>query len=40
MEGKINIRVHVIKISLEDIKFKGKDEFQVPSQAPFHGYRS
>jgi uncharacterized alkaline shock family protein YloU len=40
MEGKINIRVHVIKISLEDIKFKNKDEFQVPSQAPFHGYRS
>ena len=40
MEGKINIRVHVIKISLEDIKLKNKDEFQVPSQAPFHGYRS
>jgi uncharacterized alkaline shock family protein YloU len=40
MEGKINIRVHVIKISLEDIKFKNKDEFQMPAQAPFHGYRS
>jgi uncharacterized alkaline shock family protein YloU len=41
MEGKINIRVHVTKISLEDIKSKKKDEFQVPAaQAPFHGYRS
>jgi len=40
MEGKINIRVHVVKISLEDIKFKGKDDFQLPTQAPFHGYRS
>ena len=40
MEGKITIRVHVIKISLEDIKYKNKDEFQIPSQAPFHGYHS
>jgi len=40
MEGKINIRVHVTKISLEDIKAKNKDEFQVSTQAPFHGYRS
>jgi uncharacterized alkaline shock family protein YloU len=40
MEGKINIRVHVIKISLEDIKLNKKDEFQLPTQAPFHGYRS
>ena len=40
MEGKINIRVHVTKISLKDIKSKNKDEFQVPDQAPFHGYRS
>ena len=40
MEGKINVRVHVIKISLEDIKSKNKDEFQIPTQAPFHGYRS
>jgi uncharacterized alkaline shock family protein YloU len=40
MEGKINVRVHVVKISLEDIKSKYKDEFQVPTQAPFHGYRS
>jgi uncharacterized alkaline shock family protein YloU len=39
MEGKVNIRVHVIKISLEDIKLKHKDEFQVPAQAPFRGYR-
>ena len=40
MEGKINIRVHVTKISLEDMKSKNKDEFQAPAQAPFHGYRS
>ena len=40
MEGRINIRVHVTKISLEDIKSKKKDDFQIPAQAPFHGYRS
>ncbi len=38
MEGKINVRVHVIKISLEDIKNRNKDNFQLPAQAPFHGY--
>ena len=40
MEGKINVRVHVIKISMDDIKSKSKDEFQLPTQAPFHGNRS
>ena len=40
MEGKINIRVHVTKISLDDINSRNKDEFQIPAQAPFHGYRS
>ena len=40
MEGKINIRVHVTKISLDDIRTKKKDDFQLPAQAPFHGYRS
>ena len=40
LDGKINIRVHVIKISLEDIKSKHKDDFQLPTQAPFHGYSS
>ena len=40
MEGKINIRVHVIKISLEDIRSRDKDEFQISTQTPFHGYRS
>jgi uncharacterized alkaline shock family protein YloU len=40
IEGKINIRVHVVKISLDDIKSRHKDEFQIPVQAPFHGYRS
>jgi uncharacterized alkaline shock family protein YloU len=39
MEGKVNIRVHVIKIALDDIKARHGD-FQVPSQAPFHGYSS
>lgn len=38
MEGKINIRVHVIKISLEDIRSRNKDEFQIPAQVPFQGY--
>jgi len=40
MEGKINIRVHVTKISLEDIKSRHKDEFQVTPRVPFHGYWS
>ena len=40
LEGKINIRVHVIKISLEDIKSKNRDAFQIPTEAPFHGYHS
>jgi len=40
MEGKINIRVHVTKISLDDIKSRNKDEFQIPTQVPFHGYSS
>jgi uncharacterized alkaline shock family protein YloU len=40
MEGKITIRVHVTKISLEDIRIKNKDEFQIPTQSPFHGYSS
>lgn len=40
MEGKINVRVHVTKISMEDIKAKSKDDFFIPTQTPFHGYRS
>ena len=40
MEGKINIRVHVTKISLDDIKSKSKDEFQISTPSPFHGYTS
>ncbi|MDE1920089.1 MAG: alkaline shock response membrane anchor protein AmaP [Candidatus Omnitrophica bacterium] len=40
MEGKVNIRVHVIKISLDDIKSRSRDDFQVPVQTPFHGYSS
>ncbi len=40
IETKFNIRVHVTKISLDDIKSRNKDEFQPPAQAPFHGYSS
>ena len=40
LDGKVNIRVHVIKISLEDIKSKNRDGFQIPTEAPFHGYHS
>ena len=41
LEGKINVRLHVIKISLDDLKMKNKDEFQISGQqqVPFHGYR-
>ncbi len=39
MEGKINIRVHVTKISLEDIKSKKRENYQM-TQTPFHGYSS
>ena len=40
IDGKVTFRVHVTKISLEDIKLKHKDGFQAPTQAPFHGYTS
>jgi len=41
MEGKINVRIHVVKISLEDIKGKRKDMLEpAQTQVPFHGYRS
>lgn len=39
MEGKINIRIHVIKISLEDIKSKRPVRIDEP-HVPFHGYRA
>jgi uncharacterized alkaline shock family protein YloU len=39
MEGKINIHIHVIKISLEDIK-AGKRPVHIDEpHVPFHGYR-
>ncbi len=38
MEGKLNIHVHVIKISLEDIKSRRTMLVEEP-QVPFHGYR-
>jgi uncharacterized alkaline shock family protein YloU len=41
MEGKINIRVHVTKVSLDDIKGKRPVETFVPQPTvPFHGYRA
>lgn len=39
IEGKINIRVHVVKISLEDIKGKRPVHIDEPL-VPFHGYRA
>ncbi len=40
MEGKINIRIHVMKISLEDVKgFKRPVQINEPN-VPFHGYRA
>jgi len=38
MEGKINIRIHVIKISLEDMKGRRPMRIDEPN-VPFHGYR-
>ncbi len=38
LEGKINIRIHVIKISLEDMKGKRPVQIDEPN-VPFHGYR-
>lgn len=38
MEGKLNIHIHVIKISLEDIKNRRQISLEEP-QIPFHGYR-
>ncbi|MBI4309932.1 MAG: alkaline shock response membrane anchor protein AmaP [Candidatus Omnitrophica bacterium] len=39
MEGKINVRIHVVKISLEDIKTKRPVHINEP-HVPFHGYRA
>lgn len=38
MEGKLNIHVHVIKISLEDLRTRRQASLEEP-QVPFHGYR-
>ncbi len=38
MEGKLHIHVHVIKISLDDVKTKRQISLEEP-QVPFHGYR-
>jgi uncharacterized alkaline shock family protein YloU len=39
MEGKINVRIHVAKMILEDGKYKRSVEVETP-HVPFHGYRS
>ncbi len=39
MEGKINVRIHVIKFNLEEGKVKTLDS-GFGTQVPFHGYRS
>ena len=45
LEGKINIRIHVVKIIVDDLKYKkdrGKDEINVDPTptVPFRGYRA
>lgn len=40
MEGKINIRIHVAKMILEDIKSKRSMDAVDNPQVPFHGYRA
>ncbi len=40
MEGKVSVRVHVIKISLDDLKLNQKGKGGVDPQVPFHGYRN
>ena len=40
MEGKINIRIHVAKMILEDIKSKRPMDAVDNPQVPFHGYRA
>lgn len=39
MEGRINIRIHVVKISLEDLKGKRPVRVDEPN-VPFRGYRA
>jgi uncharacterized alkaline shock family protein YloU len=40
MEGKINVRIHVMKISLEDIKGHKRPVHIDEPHVPFHGYRA
>ena len=40
LEGKINIRIHVVKISLEDIKGHKRPVHIDEPNVPFHGYRA
>jgi uncharacterized alkaline shock family protein YloU len=41
MEGKINIRIHVIKVALDDIKAGRKAVVTIDEpNVPFHGYRA
>lgn len=40
LDGKINVGVHVTKISLDDIKGRNKADISIAPQVPFHGYRT
>ena len=41
MEGKIIVRIHVIKVSLDDLAGKrGEFQININPQVPFHGYRA
>ena len=40
MEGKINIRIHVAKMMLEESKLKRSGNVPHDPQVPFHGYRA
>jgi uncharacterized alkaline shock family protein YloU len=40
MEGKINIRIHVVKIAMEDLKDNKRPVRIDEPHVPFHGYRA
>lgn len=40
MEGKVNVRVHVIKIVLDEIKSTKRNNVEIEGTVPFHGYRA
>ncbi len=40
MEGRVNIRIHVAKMNLEETKSKRPSDSVKDPQVPFHGYRA